>query len=81
MVPDELTEAAFYGSEDVAALDEGEIPVGLDMTSRGNGDRCKNEVIWLILEKEEQMSEYNIFASMSVNWVKRQLYSHQNIIK
>ena len=32
MVPDELTEAAFYGREDVAALlDEGKVPLGLDL--------------------------------------------------
>ena len=32
MVPDELTEAAFYGREDVAALlDEGKLPLGLDL--------------------------------------------------
>ena len=32
MVPDELTEAAFYGREDVATLlDEGKVPLGLDL--------------------------------------------------
>ena len=32
MVPDELTEATFYGREDVAALlDEGKVPLGLDL--------------------------------------------------
>ena len=32
MVPDELTEAAFYGREDVAALlDGGKVPLGLDL--------------------------------------------------
>ena len=74
MVPDELTEAAFYGREDVAALlDEGEIPVGLDMeTAKAMGWNVKRGHLAYILEKEEQMSQITKhLASMSVKLGKK----------
>ena len=74
MVPDELTEAAFYGREDVAALlDKGEIPVGLDMeTAKAMGWNVKRGHLAYILEKEEQMSQITKhLASMSVKLRKK----------
>ena len=74
MVPDELTEAAFYGREDVATLlEEGEIPVGLDMeTAKAMGWNVKRGHLAYILEKEEQMSQITKhLASMSVKLGKK----------
>lgn len=60
MVPDELTEAAFYGREDVAALlDEGKVPLGLDMETVEpvTWDLKKGNLLYLT-DKEEQMTQF-----------------------
>ncbi len=60
MVPDELTEAAFYGREDVAALlDEGEIPVGLDMeTAKAMGWNVKRGHLAYIMQRRTNVTNY-----------------------
>ena len=60
MVPDELTEAAFYGREDVAALlDEGKVPLGLDLETVEpvTWDLKKGNLLYLT-DKEEQMTQF-----------------------
>lgn len=60
MVPDELTEAAFYGREDVATLlDEGKVPLGLDMETVEpvTWDLKKGNLLYLT-DKEEQMTQF-----------------------
>ena len=60
MVPDELTEAAFYGREDVATLlDEGKIPLGLDLETVEpvTWDLKKGNLLYLT-DKEEQMTQF-----------------------
>ena len=60
MVPDELTEAAFYGREDVAALlDEGKLPLGLDLETVEpvTWDLKKGNLLYLT-DKEEQMTQF-----------------------
>lgn len=60
MVPDELTEAAFYGREDVAALlDEGKVPLGLDLETVEPviWDLKKGNLLYLT-DKEEQMTQF-----------------------
>ena len=59
MVPDELTEATFYGREDVAALlDEGKVPLGLDLETVEpvTWDLKKGNLLYLT-DKEEQMTQ------------------------
>jgi len=72
MVPDELTEAAFYGREDVAALlDEGKVPLGLDMETVEpvTWDLKKGNLLYLT-DKEEQMTQF----------VKQIAHSKQKVI-
>ena len=60
MVPDELTEAAFYGREDVATLlDEGKVPLGLDLETveAVTWDLKKGNLLYLT-DKEEQMTQF-----------------------
>ena len=60
MVPDELTEAAFYGREDVAALlNEGKVPLGLDLETVEpvTWDLKKGNLLYLT-DKEEQMTQF-----------------------
>ena len=60
MVPDELTEATFYGREDVAALlDEGKVPLGLDLETVEpvTWDLKKGNLLYLT-DKEEQMTQF-----------------------
>ena len=60
MVPDELTEAAFYGREDVAALlDGGKVPLGLDLETVEpvTWDLKKGNLLYLT-DKEEQMTQF-----------------------
>ena len=60
MVPDELTEAAFYGREDVATLlDEGKVPLGLDLETVEpvTWDLKKGNLLYLT-DKEEQMTQF-----------------------
>ena len=60
MVPDELTEVAFYGREDVAALlDEGKVPLGLDLETVEpvTWDLKKGNLLYLT-DKEEQMTQF-----------------------
>lgn len=60
MVPDELTEAAFYGREDVAALlNEGKVPLGLDLETVEpvTWDLKKGNLLYLT-DKEEQMIQF-----------------------
>ena len=60
MVPDELTEAAFYGREDVAALlNEGKVPLGLDLETFEpvTWDLKKGNLLYLT-DKEEQMTQF-----------------------
>ena len=60
MVPDELTEAAFYGREDVAALmDEGKVPLGLDLeTVEPVTWELKKGNLLYLTDKEEQMTQF-----------------------
>ena len=60
MVPDELTEAAFYGREDVAALlDEGKVPLGLDLeTVEPVTWNLKKGNLLYLTDKEEQMTQF-----------------------
>ena len=72
MVPDELTEAAFYGREDVAALlDEGKVPLGLDLETVEpvTWDLKKGNLLYLT-DKEEQMTQF----------VKQIVHSKQKVI-
>ena len=72
MVPDELTEAAFYGREDVAALlDEGKVPLGLDLETVEpvTWDLKKGNLLYLT-DKEEQMTQF----------VKQIAHSKQKVI-
>ena len=72
MVPDELTEAAFYGREDVAALlDEGKVPLRLDMETVEpvTWDLKKGNLLYLT-DKEEQMTQF----------VKQIAHSKQKVI-
>ena len=72
MVPDELTEAVFYGREDVAALlDEGKVPLGLDLETVEpvTWDLKKGNLLYLT-DKEEQMTQF----------VKQIAHSKQKVI-
>ena len=72
MVPDELTEAAFYGREDVAALlDEGKVPLGLDLeTVEPVTWELKKGNLLYLTDKEEQM----------IQFVKQIAHSKQKVI-
>ena len=70
MVPDELTEAAFYGREDVAALlDEGKLPLGLDLENVQplSWDLIKGNLLYIF---EQEWQKLNIINTMSLSFEK-----------
>lgn len=70
MVPDELTEAAFYGREDVAALlDEGKVPLGLDLENVQplSWDLIKGNLLYIF---EQEWQKLNIINTMLLSFEK-----------
>lgn len=70
MVPDELTEAAFYGREDVAALlDEGKVPLGLDLENVQplSWDLIKGNLLYIF---EQEWQRINIINTMLLSFEK-----------
>lgn len=70
MVPDELTEAAFYGREDVAALlDEGKVPLGLDLENVQplSWDLIKGNLLYIF---EQEWQKLNIINTMILSFEK-----------
>ena len=70
MVPDELTEATFYGREDVAALlDEGKVPLGLDLENVQplSWDLIKGNLLYIF---EQEWQKLNIINTMILSFEK-----------
>lgn len=70
MVPDELTEAAFYGREDVAVLlDQGKVPLGLDLEQVQplSWDLIKGNLLYIF---EQEWQKINIINTMLLNFEK-----------
>lgn len=70
MVPDELTEAAFYGREDVATLlDEGKVPLGLDLENVQplSWDLIKGNLLYIF---EQEWQKLNIINTMLLSFEK-----------
>lgn len=70
MVPDELTEVAFYGREDVAALlDEGKVPLGLDLENVQplSWDLIKGNLLYIF---EQEWQKLNIINTMLLSFEK-----------
>lgn len=70
MVPDELTEAAFYGREDVAALlDEGKVPLGLDLENVQplSWDLIRGNLLYIF---EQEWQKLNIINTMILSFEK-----------
>ena len=70
MVPDELTEAAFYGREDVAVLlDQGKVPLGLDLEQVQplSWDSIKGNLLYIF---EQEWQKINIINTMLLNFEK-----------
>ena len=70
MVPDELTEAAFYVREDVAALlDQGKVPLGLDLENVQplSWDLIKGNLLYIF---EQEWQKLNIINTMLLSFEK-----------
>lgn len=75
MVPDELTEAAFYAREDVVALlDEGKVPLGLDLETVEpvTWDLKKGNLLYIF----EQINQNVNMMRIILKWLQLNKYDH-----